>query len=641
LWNPLPAPWVWIALVALAGAAAFYRSDDRAYWFHLAAGRSISQHGLPAREIWSLAARGEKPWLSEWLFDVGLYRLHAVAGDWGVSLWRVGWAALAMTLAVWILHLLGAATWGGMLLAVLVVAVARERFEPAPEQVFTVLVLLSVALFEWARRSAKDRTRWLVPAQALWANVHAAWVFGPILAWLYSAIEGLLEPGAAQHHRGAALEPQGPVPGASGAAPGPRPASPSPPHAAPRGQWLRWFFLAPILVAASAVVPRPIETLTGALRFLDRPSSDLLLGSLDELRRWSWDTDRWTPFTALLLAAAAANLLGGRRAWRSSPALCLFALATLALGILEARFRGLAAWVSLGPLAAALAPMGRWWRVAPSLLVGMAAAVAGGTWLARTPGFSPGTEPRLSSVPVRATALADSLGLEGPMLNSFRYGSYILWVRGDAHPPLVDERLRGRPGMLSLYARASIDPVALDSLVRVWDFAYAIVEPPPPGETRLSVQLGRQLDWGLLSYEDAGLLFVHRKRYRQLDPFAYRFLSPETPVMADLVQRSLVDPGLARLLAAELERARRESPYHAQADLWLGQLSLTHGDVRRAVALLDEAERLKPDLPGLALKQGQARRQAGDLAGARAAFRRALLEPEDAGDAQVELQSLP
>jgi hypothetical protein len=389
------------------------------------------------------------------------------------------------------------------------------------------------------------------------------------------------------------------------------------------------------------VVPQPRETLTGALRFLERPTNDLLLSSLDELRRWSWDADRQTPFTGLLLAAGAAVLLGARRAWRSSPALCLFALAALGLGVMELRFRDLAAWVALGPLAAALAPTGRRWRVAPVLLVCAVAAVWGGTWLARAPGFEPGVEPRLSTFPVRATALAESLRIEGPVLNSSRYGSYILWIRGDAHPPLVDERLRGDRGMLSLYARASIDPVALDSLVRVWDFACAIVEHPLRSETQLATQLGRQLDWGLFSYDDAGLLFVRRKRHRQLDSLAYRFLSPEALVMSSLLQRSLGDSGLARLLAAELERARRESPHHAHADLWLGQLSLAQGEIRRAIELLDEAERLKPDLPGLALKQGQARRQAGDLDGAKAAFQRALLEPEDSGDAQFELQNLP
>ena len=89
---------MWVALVGLAALAAFYRSDDNDYWFHLAAGRSISQHGLPTQETWCLAAKGQPPWLSEWLFHVALYQVHRLGGDWGVALWRVGWTAAAMAL---------------------------------------------------------------------------------------------------------------------------------------------------------------------------------------------------------------------------------------------------------------------------------------------------------------------------------------------------------------------------------------------------------------------------------------------------------------------------------------------------------------------------------------------------------------
>src|SRR5207237_2437023 len=97
--------------VLLAGAAALYRSDDTDFWFHLAAGRSIALHGLPARETWCLAAWGQPPWLSEWLFQVVLHALHAAGGDLAIALWRVFWTMAVVTLAILLLQPLRAAGW--------------------------------------------------------------------------------------------------------------------------------------------------------------------------------------------------------------------------------------------------------------------------------------------------------------------------------------------------------------------------------------------------------------------------------------------------------------------------------------------------------------------------------------------------
>jgi hypothetical protein len=117
-------------------------------------------------------------------------------------------------------------------------------------------------------------------------------------------------------------------------------------------------------------------------------------------------------------------------------------------------------------------------------------------------------------------------------------------------------------------------------------------------------------------------------------------LSPDYSVMADLGKRAIADPGLGRLLEAELERARVESPAHARASMWLALLHLARSDAAAALPLLDEVELLAPATPGLALRQGLARQAVGDLAGARAAFRRALRDPDDAATAQGELERL-
>jgi hypothetical protein len=606
-----------VALIALAALASVYRSDDNDYWFHLAAGRSIVQHGLPTHENWCLAARGQAPWLSEWLFHTALYEVHRWGGDLGVTLWRAGWTAAAMALAVRVLFLLEAASWSAAAIAVLVIAGARERFQPRPEQIFIVMLLLAIALFESARHGRPDRTRGLVPAQILWANLQGSWVFGPAVAWVYAA--------AAAAERFFARRSPAPAPEAK-----PR---------VPRA--VMWAVLGLVLWAASAVVPMPLETLARPFRFLVDLRVDPLTGNIQELRPWSWSNDRADPFTALLILWVLSLVIGGRRMWKASPALTLLALGGFVLGFLGVRFRGLASWLAMAPLAVALAPRGprwaRWTLAAP----GLAAAIGGFVWLVTAPQFTFGIHPQLYSVPVRAAALAESLHLEGPMLNTFHHGGYLLWARGEKNPPLIDGRGRGSYEFRSLYARAQGDPVALDSLLETWDFNYILIEPPQSSDDRLPINIARHLEYGLIFYDDAGLLYVRWNRYPGIArERAYRYFTPDYLAMTDLSERAVADTGLGRLLSAELLRAHSESPFHSRASLWLGLLAVAHKDGPTAVRYLDEAAAIAPAMPGLALRQGFAHAMIDDAPGAIRAFRRALKDPEDREMARAELESL-
>lgn len=388
------------------------------------------------------------------------------------------------------------------------------------------------------------------------------------------------------------------------------------------------------------MVPLPLETLARPFRFLGDLRVDPMTSSIDELRRWTWSEDRREPFTAFIALFGIAFALGGRGPWQTSPALSFFALLGLLLGLMGVRFRGFAAWIAIAPIALALAPGGGRLMRAARLGVAAAAGIAGVTWLVTAPQFTPGVEPQWHAVPVRAVALADSLKLDGPVLNTFHYGGYMLWARGDSHPPLIDGRGRGSLEFRAQFMGASAQPYALDKLLAAWDFNYAVLQPPRDANDRLAIMLSQRLEWALVFYDDAGLLFVRRARYPQLEPRAYRFLSPDYSAMTDLGKRAIDDPGLGRLLEAELERARAESPAHARASLWLALFHLARANAAAAMPLLDEVERLAPATPGLALRQGLARQSVGDLAGARAAFRRALREPDDAATARGELERL-
>jgi hypothetical protein len=604
-----PPAAVWIILVLLAAAAALYRSDDTDFWFHLAAGRSILGSGLPASEAWCLAARGEGPWLSEWLFHVGLFGGWSVAGPWGVGLWRALWSAAAITLLVLLVRRVGGSSWRAAWIVPLVVAVARERMQPRPEQIGVALTLATLLILEGARRAGSPppwRRLWvLVPVQVVWANLHPSWCFGVLAAALYAAVS---------------------LGGGSRS----------------RGDARAFALLAIVLWAAGGVTPDPIGSLSMPFRFAGNLVGDPLHAAIEELRPWSWGADRTEPFTGLLVLVALAALLGGAAAWRAAPAPTLAALAALAVALFAHRSRALAATLLAVPVALALVPAGSAWRRRAGLACAVAAGLAGFGWLVTARGFAPGIEPQRRAVPVRAVAWAESLRIDGAPLNTFHYGGYILWARGEGHPPLVDGRGLGSPEFRSRYLRAFDDPAALASLLSEWRCTHAILAPPIDRTDRLAAMLLERPEWAMVFADDAGLLLVRRDLYPvAVAERGYRLMHPDPARMGALAQRSLSDSTLLESLVVELERARSESPEHAGASLWLGLLRLGAGDARGARPMLEEVERLAPATPGLALRLGWAREADGDRAGAEAAFRRALAEPQDAEIARESLKRLP
>jgi tetratricopeptide (TPR) repeat protein len=606
--HPAPPAWLIPALALGAAGLAWFRSADPDFWFHLAAGRSILAHGLPAREAWCLAARGGPPWVPEWLFEVSLHLARAVGGDLAIAAWRALCAGGAVLLALGLVRSAGGWSWAALLLAPLVLAVGRLRMVARGEQWFALGAIAFLAAFEAARRGRADRTRWLPILQLVWANSHSSWVFGPLIAALYAAAEAI----AARRER------------------------------ARRPRARRFAFVALALLAASALTPQPLLTLAHPLRFALTARGDPMTSSIEELQPWSWSGFTGDPYTGVLLLAVAALAAGGRRALRGSPPLALAALAALLLGMRMLRFQPVAALVAWPALALALEPAGRAWARALPLAVGVAAAAAGVAWTVRdAPRTRPGVAPEWGSFPVRAVALADSFGLEGPVLNTFEYGGYILWARGDAHPPLIDGRALGSAEFRSRFARAPGDPLAQDSLLAMWPFTHALLRPPREVDDRLAARLARRPDWALVFTDDAACLLVRRDAYEAIGRSrGYALLSPDNMEMGRLIVRASGDSMLAARLGAELERARAESPWHARASYWLSMLRYALGRPRETLALLDEAERIRPTLPGVALARGLAWAAAGDQAEARRWLQRARRVPGSAPAAERALRSL-
>lgn len=615
------AGWAIAGLSLIAGLLALYRADERDFWFHLAAGRSILAHGLPRAESWCLAARGQWPWLGEWLFHVALYSARAIGGDVAVGLWRAAWAAGAMAMALRLAAEVGAPLWAAVVVAPLALAIGRERFAARPEQLTLALTSLYALVFERARRGRGDRTAWLIPVSAVWANLHPGWIQGPIVAWVYAvgaARGGAGERRASARGRGAGTEAR------------------------------RWAWVGVAMVAAAALTPRPFDTLT--LRVLRDIHADPVRSAIEELRPWSWAADRASPFTALVALALLAVVTSGRRLWRASPGLAMAAALALGAGLASYRFRAPAAFLALPVLAVAFGGA-RPGALAETLrrradrlgvtLAALAAAAGLAGLIGDAPKFKPGVAPRLESVPVRAVDVADSLSLPDPTFNTSWYGGYLLWRRGDARPPFEDGRNLGPAALRETIVRSFTDSLALGSLLDQWRFAQAILEPPESPDNIQARVLFHRPGWALVFADDAGLLFARRDVLPAAAVgHAYRLFSPDYGELAAVAERAVADSAVRDSFVAELERARTESPWHSRASFWLGLLALSRHDAARAVALLDETRRIAPLTPGLALRQGMALQMAGDRAGARAAFERALREPDDAAAARRALDAL-
>jgi Flp pilus assembly protein TadD len=108
--------------------------------------------------------------------------------------------------------------------------------------------------------------------------------------------------------------------------------------------------------------------------------------------------------------------------------------------------------------------------------------------------------------------------------------------------------------------------------------------------------------------------------------------------MTSMIFSSRADTGLAQRLEQELMRARASSPFHARASVWLGELALARGHAPEALRFLEEADRIAPDTPRLALALGRAYERTGQPDKAHAAYTRALHQPEDADEARRVLQ---
>ena len=175
-------PWLFGA-AALTLAVTTRQFADPDAWWHLGVGRIIVDSGIPAQEPFSVAG-APNPWIGQqWLYEVGLARVVAAGGP-GLAMVGMGMVAAAAFLVAALAtrrneNIPSAALAASMLVCCLVAGeVLGVR-----GQVVTVLGFSLVLLVVTRWRDGSSRAAWaLPPLMLIWANLHAGFVAGLVLA---------------------------------------------------------------------------------------------------------------------------------------------------------------------------------------------------------------------------------------------------------------------------------------------------------------------------------------------------------------------------------------------------------------------------------------------------------------------------
>lgn len=179
---------VWALLVVSSGLYFLSQNEaDNDLWVHVRVGLDVLDHGIPFHDTYSYTAAGG-PWIDhEWL-------LHALFG----SVWRSaggpGLLILKLIVAAATFAVVARAAarrcdsihaWGATM--VVTAAVLARGFAVRPQSLSYLGIALLWTFLDRERRRDSAWRWWLVPAIALWLNVHGGVLLGVAMTGLCAA----------------------------------------------------------------------------------------------------------------------------------------------------------------------------------------------------------------------------------------------------------------------------------------------------------------------------------------------------------------------------------------------------------------------------------------------------------------------
>ena len=171
-----------LLFMAVQGIRTISHAD---FWTHLATGRWMAGQGVPRVDPLTIVSEGDAWVHASWLYDALLYRLWNIGGAGLVTLLHVALVVVAFYLLARAVRPHTSATAIGVAL-LLSAWLLAPRFEVRPSLLCLIFPALYVFILSTPRRSWIPFAT-LLPAQILWANLDASFVWGPLFALCFAA----------------------------------------------------------------------------------------------------------------------------------------------------------------------------------------------------------------------------------------------------------------------------------------------------------------------------------------------------------------------------------------------------------------------------------------------------------------------
>jgi hypothetical protein len=173
-----------LIVVAFAFLTASFAARNSDYWLHLATGRALASGNYHfGTDPFNHTTEGIR-WVNHsWSFDWALYQLQRAVGDTGIMILKACGIALLAVLMLGIRRR-DQGLWLPALFTALALLVMSPRLLLQP--VLVSLVFLALTLFVVSRSEPNsNRLWWLPPLFALWVNLDAWFLLGPITVLLF------------------------------------------------------------------------------------------------------------------------------------------------------------------------------------------------------------------------------------------------------------------------------------------------------------------------------------------------------------------------------------------------------------------------------------------------------------------------
>jgi hypothetical protein len=176
--------------LAAVGLAALRPIDDADFWWLLRAGRYMVETGtFLTTDPFSATAQGAE-WLNHaWGFELLVYGVYALSGATGVILLQGLAASATFGVLYGLLRLEGIGRGWSIGLLSLGALATHGFWSPRPQLVTYLILALFVRVLVDHQAGRRNRLWWLPVLTAVWANLHAGFLSGPLLVALCAAGE--------------------------------------------------------------------------------------------------------------------------------------------------------------------------------------------------------------------------------------------------------------------------------------------------------------------------------------------------------------------------------------------------------------------------------------------------------------------